>query len=239
MATRNQSSTLLTTIYKSREILLELLNSQMYNISEYAGFSVHEINAMFASNQLDMLVEKPTRINKKLAKEFISNTPTTTKMYIHYQLLKGLSEPIIKEWVSRLFEVEQTLTHNDILLFVIKEEKINDNLGNYIKRLWEEGIYIIVYPIQRLQFNLTKHQKVPPHTILPEVTNAKIGGDGESVLSAENLRKRYNIDDDNVLPKISRTDPAAMAIFMRPGEICEIKRPTKTAINTYFYRICT
>ena len=44
--------------------------------------------------------------------------------------------------------------------------------------------------------------------------------------------------DDNQLPEISRFDPVAQAIGMRPGNICEIIRPSKTAIYAPYYRIC-
>ena len=39
-----------------------------------------------------------------------------------------------------------------------------------------------------------------------------------------------NIQDDNI-PNISRFDPVAQVIGIRPGEYCEIIRPSKTGIN--------
>ena len=41
------------------------------------------------------------------------------------------------------------------------------------------------------------------------------------------------------LPEISRYDPVAQAIGMRPGQICKIIRPSKTAITTDYYRLCS
>jgi DNA-directed RNA polymerase subunit H (RpoH/RPB5) len=49
---------------------------------------------------------------------------------------------------------------------------------------------------------------------------------------------RYNINDLNQFPDISRFDPVARAIGIRPGEVCHIIRPSKTSIKTNYYRIC-
>jgi DNA-directed RNA polymerase subunit H (RpoH/RPB5) len=49
---------------------------------------------------------------------------------------------------------------------------------------------------------------------------------------------RYNITDLNQIPDISRFDPVARAIGLRPGDVCHIIRPSKTSIKTNYYRIC-
>ena len=68
MATTQNTSSLISSVYKSRAILLELMNMQGYNIDEYEGFSVNEVNTMKLNNQLDMILEK----NKILAKNILS-----------------------------------------------------------------------------------------------------------------------------------------------------------------------
>ena len=49
---------------------------------------------------------------------------------------------------------------------------------------------------------------------------------------------KFNITDKIQFPDISRFDPVARAIGLRPGEVCKIIRPSKTAITTNYYRIC-
>jgi DNA-directed RNA polymerase subunit H (RpoH/RPB5) len=66
---------------------------------------------------------------------------------------------------------------------------------------------------------------VPPHRVLNE---------SELIL----IRNKYNIMDDSQFPEISRFDPVAQAIGIRPGQVCEITRPSKTAISALYYRIC-
>jgi DNA-directed RNA polymerase subunit H (RpoH/RPB5) len=54
----------------------------------------------------------------------------------------------------------------------------------------------------------------------------------------DEIKKKYHIDEDEQFPTISRFDPVAQAIGLRPGELCEIVRPSKTAITTLYYRMC-
>ena len=44
--------------------------------------------------------------------------------------------------------------------------------------------------------------------------------------------------NDNQFPIISRFDPVAQSIGIRPGQVCEIIRPSKTAIIAPYYRVC-
>ena len=38
--------------------------------------------------------------------------------------------------------------------------------------------------------------------------------------------------------EISRFDPAALAIGIRPSQVCEIIRKSPTSINSKYWRIC-
>jgi DNA-directed RNA polymerase I, II, and III subunit RPABC1 len=96
-----------------------------------------------------------------------------------------------------------------------------------LNEFWERNhIFIIIFSLERLQFNILEHQYVPKHVILT---------DEERDL----LFKKYNIVDVKKLPDISRFDPVAQAIGMRPGDICRIERPSKTAVVSNYYRHCS
>ena len=100
------------------------------------------------------------------------------------------------------------------------------DLINELKDIWErDGIFIVIESIKCLQFNILKHVLVPPHTII----------DDDEVKS---VMQKYNITDKDQFPDISRFDPVARAIGLRPGQVCHIIRPSKTAITTSYYRIC-
>ena len=214
MASQNTSS-LISQIYNSRTILLELMKQQDYISSEYDGFSINEVNTMKTNSQLDMILEKN-----------IGEEEEHRKIYIKYYLAKALRPNNLQEMIDDLFTVEEVLTKKDTLMIVVKDE-INETLTNTVKHIWEsEKIFIIIQPIKRLQFNILNHILVPPHRILSE-------------LEKTNIKKIYNIINDNCFPDISRFEPVAQAIGIRPGEVCAIIRPSKTAISAPYYRICS
>jgi DNA-directed RNA polymerase subunit H (RpoH/RPB5) len=219
MASQNNSS-LISQVYKSRTVILDLMEKQGYNILDYNGFSVNEVNTMKLNNQLDMLLEKGDKNE--------TNGDTNKhvkKIYIRYYLAKALRPNNLQEMIDDLFNVEEILTKNDTLLVVVKDE-INDTLENVLKHIWEtDKIFIILQPLKRLQFNILDHVLVPPHHVL-------------TLEETIQVKKKYNIINDEQFPIITRFDPVAQAIGIRPGEVCEIIRPSKTAISAPYYRIC-
>ena len=214
-AVQNTSS-LISSIYKSRTILLELMGMQGYNIYDYEGFSVNEVNTMKVNNQLDMILEK---------NDEDVDLKRKPKIYIRYYLAKSLRPQNLQEMIDDLFNIEEVLSKHDTLFIVVKDE-VNDTLINALKHIWEqEKIFIVIQNLKRLQFNILKHVLVPPHRIL---NSAKV----------LTVKKRYNIMNDGQFPDISRFDPVAQAIGIRPGQVCEIIRPSKTAISAFYYRMC-
>ena len=212
----NNSSSLISSIFKSRNIILELMKEQGYNVKDNTDFNVNEVNAMFGNKQLDMILEK---------KNEDEDTKRKNKIYIRYYLAKTLRPQNVQELIDDLFNTEEILTKEDTLFIIVKDEP-NETIIKLLKHLWEQdGIFIIVQCITRLQFNILKHAWVSPHRILT----------GAETIT---IRKRYNIMDINQLPEISRFDPVAIAIGIRPGQICEILRQSKTAIVAPYYRIC-
>lgn len=201
-------------IFKSRKFLLEILEEQGFNVNDYKDCSIHEIHAMIQTKQLDLLIER--------------NIPFKQKIYVKYHLGKTLRLNNIQEYIEDLFNLEKILTKNDDLIIIIKEEP-NETLIKIIKDIWEhEQINIRIINIQRLQFNILKHELVPKHSILTEK-------------ESDEFIKKYNIkkvDLSKSIPDISRFSPVGLVIGIRPGQICKIERNSKTAINTLFYRIC-
>lgn len=223
--TSQNTSSLISQIYKSRVVLLELMKAQNYNISEYDGFSINEINTMKINNQLDLILSKNPYEEKVEEENEIKSVNNEKKIYIKYYLGKSLRPNNLQEMIDDLFYIEEILTKNDTLLVVVKDE-VNETLLNTLRHIWEsEKIFIILMPLQRLQFNILEHILVPPHRILNEAEKIKI-------------KIRYNIINDELFPELSRFDPVAKAIGIRPGEVCEITRPSKTAISSFYYRIC-
>lgn len=215
MASQN-SSALISTIYNSRKIILELMEKQGYNVNDYSKFSVNEVNSMKQNNQLDMLLEK---------KEDDPITKRKNKIYIRYYLGKTIRPANLQEMIDDLFNLEEILTKDDTL-FIITKDEINETLTNELKHIWEtDGIFIVIENIKRLQFNILEHEMQPKFDIVPESKVVEI-------------MQKYNITDKIQFPDISRFDPVSRAIGLRPGQLCHIVRSSKTAIKADYYRIC-
>jgi DNA-directed RNA polymerase subunit H (RpoH/RPB5) len=193
------------------------MSKQGYNINDYANFSINEVNSMKQNNQLDMLLETED--------EKVTQENPKKKIYIRYYLSVRPAPKNIQEIIDDLFVLTETLKKTDTLFIIIKDDP-NETLINELKHIWEsEGIFIVVESIKRLQFNILNHTLVPPHRVLVES-------------EVNELMKKYNVTDKTQLPDISRFDPVARVIGLRPGQVCHITRSSKTAIEANYYRVC-
>jgi DNA-directed RNA polymerase subunit H (RpoH/RPB5) len=205
------SNTRIISLYKSRNTILELLETQGYNVEEYNQFSINEIDAMYSNSQLDML---------------ISHTSNDTKVYVKYYFAaKQIRQPVLDNILEDLYEIHEVLTHKDTLIIIIDEEP-NETILARIKYLFNrEGKFIVIHNIARLQFNILNHTLVPKMRILT--------GD-----ETEALKTKYHLKDLNQLSEIDRFDPQALAMCMRPGMVGEFHRKSATAMVTKYYRVC-
>jgi DNA-directed RNA polymerase subunit H (RpoH/RPB5) len=182
-------------------------------------FTINEVDSMAANNQLDMLISHSKESHDKTVYD-------DTKIYVKYMLsTKAIRIKAIEELIEELYIVEEVLTPTDTLAIVINDEP-NDSLVATLKYLYDKrGIFVVVHNIKRLQRNILKHTLVPPHTIM---TSSDI----------EILKKDYNLKNLQQLPEMSRFDPVALIIGMRPGQVCKIERKSPTSMVSMYYRIC-
>ena len=244
----NASKTI-SRLYTARKTLLELLSTRGYDVEGYANFGVNEVNAMYTHKQLDMLVEikgepkskgskpKGEKGNKGKDKD---DEKEDKKTYIKFHLEKTLNVSHINDLIEDLYVLgvggeiggtglsananDTVLTEKDTLIIITKQEI--KTMNQVLNQLFLQGRFIVLLSLDRLQFNILNHQYVPSHTIL---------SDNE----VDEMMKKYNVREKSQLPDISRYDPVALAIGMRPGEVCKIDRPSKSAISSLYYRVCT
>jgi DNA-directed RNA polymerase subunit H (RpoH/RPB5) len=206
------SNNRILSIYKSRGTILEILSDNLgYDTKEYEGFSINEIDAMYSNAQLDMLLK---------------HTDSNRKIYIKYYLTaKQIRPQNLDDIIEDLFIIENVLTKEDTLV-IITEDEPNDTITTKLKYLYDhDGIFVVIHNIRRLQFNILNHKLVPECTILQDK-------------EIEELKKKHNITNPMQLPEISRFDPQALAMCLRPGNICEFKRTSATAMFYNYYRVC-
>ncbi len=134
--------------------------------------------------------------------------------YVKAYTMQKYEKKRAKKIVEDLFNLEDILSPSDDLIIIIKD-KINDTSLKLMKNLViKDKVFCTIMTLKQLQFNILDHSLVPPHRILSEV-------------EVESIKENYNITQDSQFPEISRFDPVAQAIGMRPGEVCEIIRGSK------------
>ena len=203
------SSNRVLKLYNARLNVLEQLEEIGYDVSEYKNFSINAVDVMNESTQMDMLVKREMD-NKKV--------------YIHF-FDASFGKKHLDELIEELFEIENALSLEDTLIVITNDEP-NDTLISRLKYVWEQSKYmVVVQNIKRLQYNVLKHQYVPPCSILNEQ-------------QVTEFKQTFSIQNSKQLPEISRFDPQALAICLRPGDIVQFERKSETAMTYNYYRVC-
>jgi len=211
MSSEQSSSNRIMGIYNSRVNILNFMERLNYVTTDYNTFSINQIDIMRINSQLDMLLTHATE---------------SKKVYIKYYILnKQIRPQTLDAIIEDLYEIDNILTANDTLVIVIDEEP-NERILSSITYIYENtGIFVVIHNIKRLQFNILEHTLVPSIRILNE---------NEIYL----LKKKYNLEILSKLPEISRFDPQALAVMLRPGQVVEFTRGSYTALENKYYRIC-
>lgn len=202
------------TIYNSRVNLLNILAANGYEVENYTGFSVNEIDERMKTMQLDMELRKP---NGDVA-------------YVKYLCgirapTKELNAKKLDFIIDDLYINSQTLEKKDTLLLIIDGEP-NDSMHDRFRYLHDhDGYFIVCHNIARLQYNILEHEKVPKSEVA-------------TVDEVKSVMARFNMTSKTQFPEIGRFDPVSLALCLRPGQVCKIHRPTPTAGTSLFYRVC-
>ena len=199
-------------LFISRTVILDILKKNRgFNVDDYEGIGSHELQAMCKNKQMDMLV---------------TNNETGNKIFIKYHIQPPkLKQNHVYDYMEDLFDIEQILKDNDELI-IITNDKINDNLREMLSNIYKnDNKFVTVLNLNDHLFNILNHKMVPPHKVLSQDEK-------------EEIYKKYYITADKELPEISRFDPVALAMGIRPGELVEITRSSPTAITTKYYRLC-
>lgn len=203
-------SSITAKVFKSRANLLKILNERGYKTEDYENFNMNEIQIMFTQNQLDILLEKDSG----------------EKIYVKYHINNKLRDNHINDYIDDLFNIEEILGPQDELLIIIANQNINVTLEEFMKITFiKYNIFVNIINMKMFLFNILEHVLVPKHRIL-------------SNKEKDDVYEQYNIINDSEMPEISRFDPVAKIIGIKPGQLCEIIRSSKTSITSKYYRLC-
>lgn len=206
----------LSKLYKSRTNIIYYLTEMGYDCSSYEYFSMEELDVIQKSNNLDFMVVKG---EEKCYVKYMTEDANTKNPANSVKKLN------ISNIIDTMFTQEGSLTEKDTLVLITNDYSV-DSIHKALKNIWElKHIYVVLFDLKQLQLNVLKHRLVPKHVKLNE---------SEKVELYQNL----NIEEDRQLPEISRFDPVAKTLFLRPGEVCRITRFDKISYTNEFYRVC-
>jgi DNA-directed RNA polymerase subunit H (RpoH/RPB5) len=209
----------------ARNNLIYYLKNIGYDCSTVEYFSLEEIDFMINHKQLNFKVHNDNS-NESCYVHYYENLYSTdggTSLKIGGN--SSLKSSNLLDIVRDVYETKNLIEKKDTLV-IITTDYSEEGIVRELKHLWEEErIYVVILKIDTLQINILKHNFVPSHIRLTKEEKTS-------------LYEKYNIDTDGQLPEISRYDPVAKIILLRPGEVCKIIRYDKISYTNDFYRIC-
>jgi len=210
MSQKTNNSETIANIFNSRKIILELAERRGFNTDDYDNFSINEIGILYANKQLDMLV---------------IHESTGKKLYYKYHLHTKIRPTNVLDYIEDLFNIEEMLDLDDELIIITKD-KPNDGLLNLLDRTYKkEKQYVNIYNLHVYLYNCLDNVLQPKFRVINNEEKEK-------------MMKKYNVISDDLLPEISRFDPVAIALGLRPTQVTEITRSSETALTTKYYRVC-
>jgi len=207
----SSATELLGLYHTSRKNILDILYTRGFDVSGYTGASIQEVEIMSSNEQLDMLV----------------TSSDGKSVYVKYNTKKSIRQQTLNEFVNEMFKGDKPILKKTDDMIIIDSIDANDTTKKVLSDIWDkQHIYMSVISIRSVMFNILKHQLVPQHRAMTMEEKKKIELD-------------YNIISDSKYPDISRFSPVAAVIGLRPGQLCEIIRPSRTAVTSSYYRICS
>ena len=202
-------------LYKSRKIILEMLRDRGYNTEDYENYTPEQIDILFKTN---MKVTKDINpIDIELDQK--------NKLLVKYLMTPKIRVNNIFNIVEELLE-EEIYKENDTIILIIKDKLTNsEQVAYYFDNIYSKTkIFIQLFNIDMLMYNVTHHILVPKHILLNEEEK-------------KNLLKKYNVTYEQ-LQYILKEEPVAKYYGMNKGDVCKIIRNSETAGKFINYRYC-
>jgi len=220
-------------VFKSREVLLDILQERGYDTAGVRKIGPEEIRAALAATPNGKALEFTVK-----TREGMTTVTPTVRVYIFLARLKqklpgfltsletpvGTAETSARQADKLGSPVDPALTSvicliNEPVVPVFNQASVN---------AWAtRNLRLSFFYIDSFQMNPMDHYLVPPHEIVPKEQH-------------EALMKGMYITQKSQFPFIRyHEDPITRVIGAVPGDILKITRPSPTSGEYVVYRICT
>jgi len=214
-------------IVKSRKHLLELLHDRGFNTKKLNAIPNDELIKLFDKHKMDKMDMSPnlSPLDIKLS------TPEGLKIVVKYRLDEKFkkSDKLIEQ-ITDIFEINKLNPDTDCLIILnikrvyLKPGEKENAVQTFVNKCLASKMFIQIFGLENLMFNISKHIFVPTHTILKS-------DEVRDMLSLYNTKIEH-------LPVIKREDQMAKYIGLRPGQIVKINSYNATTGLSIDYRRC-
>lgn len=215
-----------THIYRSRSVILDMVDRRGYDNSSYQHFTIEDINSM-----MNLMTSTKTSQKYTVTPFDMVFKHKEADKYLHIRYFFGtkLKVNTVENIINTMVEEEQFNTEDDEIICIVDEKISNEAMfDNQLDGLFKKmgnKYYTQVFEISKLIISIMEHEYVPEHTIITTEEKQK-------------LLERFDIATFTQLPVILKVDPVAKFIGMRRGDVCKIIRPSETAGRYEIYRYC-
>jgi len=162
---------------------------------------------------------------KKTEEETIAAALDDTKMYKYASILIVFSTKtrVGNSELTAFIKFAEENGYTSGIIIVSQtpiSESVYDSLVKYVSE--RSNPLVQIFEIRKLQFNISKHRKVPHHKLLSDAEKAEIV-------------KMYEVDK---MPKIMSQDEMAKFIGARPGDVVEVTGMCQTSAENKRWRYC-
>lgn len=219
-------------LFTARATLLTQLTSLGHMVEKLQSVSPADVDRQFQDKELNFVVSGMTPgAHMKVGDVHVRFHIDKALRHIH---IGALVEEFEK--MDKFGDKSGFLPERDTIVLIAKDMP-NDSVKAAVSSAWaQKGIYIVVRGLAELQFNVLTHKLVPYHRKLEGPNDLNV----QDPHAKMQIKRLYNKDGTgkSILPGISRFDPVAKAILMRPGQVCMIIRPSPSAGYYSYYRRC-
>lgn len=208
-------------LLRSRSTILEMLEDRGYDTTIYKNISPEQtvILAEGNSRALDIFVPKRE-----------GSTAPCDRAVVVFTLIdriRGKLETFTRDLYAFVPDAMgvNAISKSDDLIIVFNEQE-SDAFWKASIHAWQaDRARITFFHIKHLVVNISRHTLVPPHKKL-------------TAEEAEAQMKKLHITSKTQLPLIKHSDPQARYMGLVPGDMISILRPSPTAGESRFLRVC-
>ena len=219
----SNKSNQMNSIIKSRKVLIQMLEYRGYNTSELNLINDNDLQDIYINNKLDILVDHKNE-DKSLLVYYCDNSIGKLGTKILKNILQNITNNSFNNIKLKDNTIDVIILSNDPITDVLLKECYNYYENSFIKN--KKGIYIQLFELRSLLFNITECDIVPRHTIMNDDEFEK------------EIKIPFNVNKATSLPIILKSDPVAMFIGLRPKQTCRITRISETSGLYNNYRYC-